>query len=133
MKRSIKRPLGRAVPPSTLPPKLTDDTLLSRPETALWLSDNGAPVSGQRLAILATTGAGPPYCVVFGKARYRVADLKVWLAGLTSVTYTSAAARLEHQRRARQERPHLPKQTSPPPDGSGSSPSTDEPDIEGVT
>ena len=74
MKRN-KRPLGRAVPAS-LPAKLTDETLLSRPETALWLSGNGAPVCGHRLAILATTGAGPPYCVVFGRARYRVADLK---------------------------------------------------------
>jgi hypothetical protein len=104
MNRADKRVRGRAVHIPTLPAKLSDESRLSRPEAALWLADNGAPVAPQRLAILATTGGGPPYSIVFGKARYRVADLREWLAKLTSATFTSAAERLEHQRRVKQRR-----------------------------
>jgi hypothetical protein len=105
MNRSTKRQRGRAVPaPTTLPTNLTDDSRLSRPQSALWLTKNGASVSAQRLAIMASSGEGPPYCILFGRAVYLVADLRAWLAKLTAVTFTSAADRFEHQRRVKRQR-----------------------------
>jgi hypothetical protein len=117
MKRSTKRRRVRAVPASSsmLPADLTDDALLSRPEAAFWLTRAGARITAHRLAVLATLGSGPAYTVVFNRAKYRIPHLKAWFGELTAVTFTSAAARFEHQRRARQERPQVQRQTSPPP------------------
>jgi hypothetical protein len=103
MHRANKRVRRRTVHIPTLPAGLSDASLLSRRQAALWLSENGAPVAPQRLAILATTGNGPSYCLLFGKARYRVADLRDWLDRLTGARFTSAADRFEHQRRVKQQ------------------------------
>jgi hypothetical protein len=99
---------------ATLPADLTGDTLLSRVQAALWLSAHGVPIASHRLAIMATTGAGPRYCIILRKARYRVTDLRAWVAGLTATTFASSADRFEYQRRAKQQTQKTPEVMSEP-------------------
>jgi hypothetical protein len=97
-----------------LPAELTDGALLSRGQAALWLSANGFPIATHRLAIMATTGAGPRYCIILGKARYTVTNLRAWVAELTATTFTSAADRFAYKRRTQLRENKAPQRTREP-------------------
>lgn len=83
----LKPPVERA------PPKLSDDALLTRADTAAALTDAGFPVSAATLATKAVRGGGPAYCLFGRKPLYRWGTSLEWARARLSapVSNTSEA------------------------------------------
>ncbi len=67
------------------------ETLLTRSDAAMALTDAGYPTSAATLATKASRGGGPAYRLYGRKPLYRYADLMAWAEGRCSKTVYSTS------------------------------------------
>jgi len=75
------------------------DTLLTREQTAVALSEAGYPTRPKTLATKATRGGGPPYRLYGPRALYRWADALAWARSRLSAPICGTSAQEPARRR----------------------------------
>ena len=71
--------------------KLSPETLLSRPDCAVALTQRGYPTRAKTLSTLVSRGGGPPYHKFGRRVLYRWSDAVAWAELRLSPAYCSSS------------------------------------------